>query len=214
MYAVQRVIAALWRAERHGTGELLDCALVDAAATLGSTAALLALGGFVTPRRLGSESYLVAPSAVFEAADGEHVQVIALTQRHWQALSTALGHPEWLEDPRCADNTARLANRELVHARIADVIAARTAHHWAHAINEAGGMAQRVREIEDAWADPRLQRRGLLGRLEAEGLDGFPLPVMSLARTADPSALPRGPALGEHSEAVVQEMRAGRPPSA
>jgi crotonobetainyl-CoA:carnitine CoA-transferase CaiB-like acyl-CoA transferase len=214
MYATQQVITALWRAERHGKGELLDCALVDAAATLGSTVGLLALGGFVTPRRLGSESYLVVPSAVFEAADGEHVQVIALTERHWQALSTALGHPEWQEDPRCADNAARLAHRELVHSRIADAIATGSADHWAHSINEAGGMAQRVREIEDAWADPRIERRGLLGRLDAPGLDGFPLPVVSLARTADPFALARGPALGEHSEAVMEELEAGRAPSA
>ena len=214
MYAAQQVITALWQAERHGTGALLDCAMVDAAATLGSTAALLALGGFVMPRRLGSESYLVVPSAVFEAADSEHLQVIALTERHWEALCTALRHPEWLEDPRCADNDARLANRELVHARVAEVIATGGADHWARAITEAGGMAHRVREIEDAWADPRIERRGLLGTLEADELDRFALPVVSLARTADPSALARGPALGEHSDAVIRELEAGRAPSA
>jgi crotonobetainyl-CoA:carnitine CoA-transferase CaiB-like acyl-CoA transferase len=214
MYAAQQVITALWRTEREGAGALLDCAMVDAAATLGSTAALLALGGFVMPRRLGSESYLVVPSAVFEASDGEHVQVIALTQRHWDALCVALGHPEWLEDPRCADNEARLANRELVHGRLAEVIATDGAEHWTRAISDAGGMAQRVREIEDAWADPRIERRALLGTLEAEGLDRFPVPVVSLARTADPSRLARGPALGEHTEAVIGELNAGRAPSA
>jgi crotonobetainyl-CoA:carnitine CoA-transferase CaiB-like acyl-CoA transferase len=214
MYAVQQVVTALWRADRTGTGALLDCAMVDPAATLGSTVALLALGGFVTPRRLGSESYLVVPSAVFEASDGRDLQVIALTERHWSALCRALGHPEWLEDARFADNDARLAHRELVHRRIAEVIATSGADHWAQAISEAGGMAQRVREIEEAWADPRIERRALLGRLEAEGLDGFPVPVVSLARTADPSRLARGPALGEHKEAVVRELDAGRAPSA
>ena len=214
MYAAQRVITALWRCQRQGRGELLDCAMVDAAATLGSTAALLALGGFVTPRRLGSESYLVVPSAAFQAGDGEYVQVIALTERHWEALARALGRPEWLEDPRCAGNAARLAHRELVHGRIGEVIATRGAEDWARTITRAGGMAQRVREIEDAWADPRLERRGLLGRVASPGLDGFPVPTMSLARSAEPSALARGPRLGEHTEAVVRELAAGTGPSA
>jgi crotonobetainyl-CoA:carnitine CoA-transferase CaiB-like acyl-CoA transferase len=206
MYAVQRTLAALWRVERGGEGELLDCALLDSAATLGGTQALLALGGFGPPRRLGSQSHLVAPSAVFEAADGGHVQVVAMTEPHWRALCDALGHPEWAQDPRCADAPARLRHRDLVHERIRSAIATRPAAEWVAAITAAGGMAERVREIEEAWADPRLVERGLLGRLAADGLDYFPLPVTSLARTADPGALAPGPRLGEHTAALLREI--------
>jgi formyl-CoA transferase len=201
MYASQSVLAALWRAERTGRGAQLDCALVDSAATLTSTLALFALRGDFEPGRIGAGSYLRVPSGVFEAADGGFVQVVALHERHWEGICDALGRREWLEDPRCAGNDARLANRALVHERIAEAVATAPAGAWVDRINAAGGMCERVRGLGEAWADPLLTDRGLLGRL-----DGQPLPVVSLARTADPGALVPAPGLGEHTEAVLAEL--------
>ena len=202
MYAAQSVLTALWRAERSGQGTFLDCALIDSAATLTSLTALMALFGSEAPRRLGSESHLVVPSAVYAAADGEHVQVVALSERHWQALCMALEHPEWLDDPCSADNESRMANRGLVNERIAAVIAKRPAREWVERIASAGGLAERVREIEEAWADPLLAERGLVGRLP----DGATLPVVSLTRRDGVDALAPAPALGEHTEAVLEEL--------
>jgi crotonobetainyl-CoA:carnitine CoA-transferase CaiB-like acyl-CoA transferase len=202
MYAAQSVLAALWQAERTGKGAHLDCALLDSAATLTSTVALFSLSGEFEPHRIGTESYLRVPSAVFAAADGGHVQVIALHEGHWEALCAALDRREWLEDPRCAGNDARLANRDLVHGRIADAIATAPADEWVERINAEGGMCERLRGLGDAWRDPLLAERGLVGELD-EGPFDFPLPVMSLAR---PSSLVPGPSLGEHTDEVLAEL--------
>jgi crotonobetainyl-CoA:carnitine CoA-transferase CaiB-like acyl-CoA transferase len=210
MYAVQSVLTALWRAERTGKGAFLDCALVDSAATLTSLTALMALCGGETPRRLGSESHLVVPSAVFRTADEEYLQVVAVNERHWEALCNALGHPEWRDDERSADNVARVANRRFVNERIQEVLATGTAREWAERITSAGGFCERVREIEEAWADPLLAERGLLGRVEGEAYGDLSFPLVSLARTADPDALAVGPALGEHTEEVMREVAARR----
>jgi crotonobetainyl-CoA:carnitine CoA-transferase CaiB-like acyl-CoA transferase len=206
MYAAQRVLAALWQVERGGTGVFLDCAMLDAAATLTGPVALRALGGETPLGRIGSESYLLVPSASFEASDGVYLQVIALTEEHWRAICGALDHPEWVDDPRSSDNAARLANRDLVHGWIREVIATRPADRWVRAITEAGAICVRVREVDDAWSDPRLIQRGLLARLAAAGFESFAVPVMSLARCADPAALAPGPRLGEHSAQVLREL--------
>jgi crotonobetainyl-CoA:carnitine CoA-transferase CaiB-like acyl-CoA transferase len=203
MYAAQSVLTALWQAERSGRGAFLDCALVDSDATLTSLTALMALSGSDAPRRLGSESHLVVPSAVFAASDGEYLQVVALSERHWRALCTALDHGEWLDDPRCADNESRMANRALVNERIGEVIATRTAGEWVERITRAGGLCERLREIEEAWSDPLLAERGLVGRAP----DGATLPLVSLARSADQGTLAPAPALGEHTVAVLRELR-------
>ena len=206
MYAAQSVITALWRVERSGRGALLDCAMVDAAATLTSLTALLGHSGDVELGRIGSQSYLAAPSAVFATADGEYVQVVAVSERHWAAVCRALGHPEWLDDPRCADAATRLANRDHVHGLVAEAIAGGDAGDWVERIGGAGGLCERVRGMEEAWADPLLADRGLVGSLGGGSGAAVPLPLVSLARTADSDALVPGPALGEHTEAILREL--------
>jgi crotonobetainyl-CoA:carnitine CoA-transferase CaiB-like acyl-CoA transferase len=182
--------------------------MADATATLASTSALLAAGGHFSPRRLGSESPLAVPSGVFTAADGEQVQIICVTERHWRALCDALDHSEWVEDPACLDSAARIANRQLVRDRIAAVIASGTASDWVERISRHGAICERVRDIEEAWADERLVARGLVG----QGPDGPPwtarMPVVSLARTnvEPPVRLTPAPRLGADTEAVAEAL--------
>ena len=201
VYATNSILAALWQVERTGKGAHLDCALVDSTATLTSTVALFSLSGTFEPGRIGAESYLRVPSGVFEAADGAHVQLVALHERHWEGICSALDRREWIDDPSSADNDARLENRELVHGRIAEVIATAAADEWVERINAAGGMCERLRTVGEGWRDPLLEERGLVGELE-DGPFDFPLPVVSLAR---PDALVRGPRLGEHTDEVLAE---------
>ena len=75
-------------------------------------------------------------------------------------------------------------------------------HIWADRINGAGGMCERLRGLGDAWRDPVLAERGLVGELDGGPFD-FPLPVVSLAR---PGTLKPGPRLGQHTDEVLREL--------
>ena len=209
MYAVQSILAALWQVRLGGPGAFLDCAMADASATLVSTSALLAAGGLFSPRRLGSGSPLVVPSGVFVAGDGREVQIVCVTERHWRRLCVALGHPDWIEDPSCRDNEARLANRDLVHARVAEAITSDTAESWVRRISEQGALCEHVRDIEEAWADDRLAARGLVSE-QAEGGPGWSarIPTVTLVRNASEPLAP-APALGADTDAVTRELASG-----
>ena len=85
-----------------------------------------------------------------------------------------------------------------LHDEIAAVIRQRPAEEWCAVITQSGGFCARVREVEEAWADPILRERGRL--VELAGLD-FPVPVVSL--TQGIAAVSRGPRLGEHNVASL-----------
>jgi crotonobetainyl-CoA:carnitine CoA-transferase CaiB-like acyl-CoA transferase len=74
------------------------------------------------------------------------------------------------------------------------------------ALSGAGAICAPVRELADAWSQPRLTERELLVTLAPPGFDSFPVPVMSLARTVEADGLPAGPRLGEHTESVLGEL--------
>jgi crotonobetainyl-CoA:carnitine CoA-transferase CaiB-like acyl-CoA transferase len=209
MYAVQSVLVALWRVRTGGPGAFLDCAMVDATSTLASTSALLAAGGHLSPRRLGSESPLVVPSGVFATGDGREVQVVCVTERHWRGLCDALGHPEWVEDPLSRDNAVRIANRALIRARIEPVIASDTAASWVERISEHGAICEHVRDIEEAWADERLRARGVVGAVADSPEWAARMPTISLARAPGDGSMARAPALGEDTDAVVRQLDSG-----
>ena len=205
-YATQEILAALIARERDGQGAFLDCALVDAAATITAPMGVIALAG-ETPRRLGSESEFYVPSAVFATGDGRYVSVVALTDRHWRSLCAALNREEWRLDPRFESNDSRLRHRELLHGMIHEVLMTGPAEHWASRITSAGGFCEIVREIEDAWADPNVVGRGLIGR-PRPGDDSPLMPALPFGgagRQSGVQTLQPAPQLGQHSREVARE---------
>jgi crotonobetainyl-CoA:carnitine CoA-transferase CaiB-like acyl-CoA transferase len=199
LYASQSVIGAFMQVERGAGGCFLDCAMLDAAATLTAAPAALALSGFSLPRRMGSESDLFVPSKVFETADGHYIHVVALSHSHWRAICTTIGRADLLNDARFASNTDRLQHREFLHGELAREFRRRPAAYWCDQITEAGGFCARVREVEEAWTDPALRQRGRL--VEPDDLD-FAVPVPSLVHGVAP--VQRGPRLGEHNALLAQ----------
>lgn len=178
--ATQAILGALWQRERTGEGALLDLALLDSAAALTGLAALQRLSG-IPPRRMGSQGPLAVPSAAFRAGDGGYVQITATTERQWRALCAALERPEWVQDARFADAAVRLRHRDGLNALIDAELARAGAAEWARRITAAGGLAARVREIEEAWEDPVLAERGLV-----TDLGGVPMPLLSLVPPREP----------------------------
>jgi succinate---hydroxymethylglutarate CoA-transferase len=201
IYAVQAVLAAVLAVRAGAGGAHLDCALIDAAATLTSSAGVYALGGPEPLRRIGTENHWYAPASNFQASDGRWIQLMTISEYHWRGLCRALGHRAWLDDPRMRDNEARVQHRHLVHRLIEETIATAPAAHWLEAITAEGAFCAPVNEIEEAWADPALAERGLLATVDGE--DAFPVPVASLARTRTGGKLPRAPRLGEDSAEIA-----------
>jgi|SRR5581483_20958 len=199
MAAVQAVLVAVMAVRDGAAGRFIDCAMVDAAATLTASPGALSLSGFSRPRRMGSENDLFVPSRVFATSDDAHVHVVAISEQQWRAICEATGLTEWVNDPRFSSNRRRLEHRAEIHGGLAAVLSTQPAAHWTTEIAARGGLCERVREIEEAWADPVMRERGLL----LEGSDGQSTPAVALVGEHLPAA---APVLGEHTERLELEL--------
>ena len=111
LYGLNAVLMALINARRTGQGCRIDMSMMDVGMqACEETIMDFSLYGQAQPR-FGDHDRFTAPYGMFEARDGWCV-IIADTEERWQALCGALGHPEWLDDPRFADNAARVAHRD------------------------------------------------------------------------------------------------------
>lgn len=117
LYGLNAVLMALIEARRTGKGCRIDMSMMD----VGMQACEETIMDFglhgQAQARFGDHDRFTAPYGMFEARDGWCV-IIADTEERWQALCHALGHPEWKDDPRFADNAARVAHKDDLAAAV------------------------------------------------------------------------------------------------
>ncbi|HEY1327204.1 MAG TPA: CoA transferase, partial [Casimicrobiaceae bacterium] len=119
------ILAAFVHKLRTGRGQVVDTSLMEAALqqTYWHAAAYFATGR--SPAPTGSAHILTAPYQAFRTADG-WINIGGANQANWERIAEVLGHPEWREDPRFADNARRMANIEPLVALMNDVLRTRT----------------------------------------------------------------------------------------
>ena len=178
LFAVVGVLAALRHRELSGEGQRVEVDLLSSLlAALVNQASAYTLAG-VVPMRLGNAHPSVAPYELFQTRDGQLVLAVG-NDRQFAALCEVLVAPELADDPRFADNGARVANRAALQIALEELLAARAAAEWAELLTAARVPAGVVNDVGAAFA--------LAERLELE-------PIVAIERDDGTVArLPRNP---------------------
>lgn len=122
MYAYQAVLEALLLRARTGEGSALATSLFSGMADWMTVPLLHQDYGPGAPPRVGLNHPSIAPYGVYACRGGEEVVFSIQNEREWKRLvEQVLERPEMLDDPRFADNTARVANRPALDAAILEV---------------------------------------------------------------------------------------------
>ena len=120
LYGLNAVLMALLEAQRTGQGCRIDMSMMDVGMqACEETIMDYGLTGSAQPR-FGDHDRFTVPYGMFEARDGWAV-LVADTEARWGALCDALGLAGLKEDPRFADNAARVANRDALVQEITAV---------------------------------------------------------------------------------------------
>ncbi len=159
MYAYQAVLEALLLRERTGEGSALATSLFSGMADWMTVPLLHQDYGPGAPKRVGLNHPSIAPYGVYACRGGEEVVFSIQNEREWRRLvEEVLRRPEMLDDPRFADNSARVANRPALDAIIDEVFAKLSREDLTERLFAAAIAYGAVNTPADLSAHPQLRR--------------------------------------------------------
>lgn len=206
LFTVNGVLAALYARRETGRGQRVDVSLLESALAWLANVGQNYLVSGAAPKRYGNAHPNVVPYQVFQAADKPMALAVG-NDRQFRIFCQLAGRPELAGDPRFSKNTDRLANRETLIPLVAELIAARPAAEWLHALNAAGVPAGPINTIPQALDDPQVQALGVVHTLDHPTAGSLRLigPPMHLSETpVEPRSAP--PRHGEHTSSVLREL--------
>ena len=202
MAAYAGVLEALIARARTGRGAALAVSLFDGMADWMNVPLLYFEGTGAAPRRVGLSHPSICPYSAYGTRDGHLVLISIQNEREWARFAaTVLGEPDLPGRPGFSTNTARVANREAVDAKVAGVFGGLTREALAARLREAGIAYGFVNELADLAAHPALRR------VTVETAAG-PASIVAPPVIRDGAAPRLGavPSIGEHSDRIRREF--------
>jgi CoA:oxalate CoA-transferase len=199
------VMTALVERAITGQGRLVEVAMEETVyPTLASNLGFLYNSDGQVPPRTGNRhgGLAIAPYNVYPAKDG-YVAIICVVENHWQNLLAAMGREDLKDDPRFADNAARVGNLALTDAVVQrwtealgkDEIFARTKQHRI--------PSAPVRDLLEVMNDRHMHERGMLERIDHPELGDIVVPTSPLRfHGADRVATTPSPRIGQHNDQI------------
>jgi len=203
MFAAYGVAMALFARERTGRGQEVDVAMLDSVAALLTYQAGNYFASGKVPSRLGNRHPSIVPYETFSASDGDFVLAVG-NDDQWQRFCAVAELPE---DPRFATNRQRVTNYDEVRPFIAERLRTQPRQHWIDRLTTAGVPCGSVRNLEELFADPQIQAREMIARLEHPTIGEMRVLGVAVKLLDTPGGVRTPPPrLGEHTDAVLQDL--------
>lgn len=196
LYLVIGVLAALHEVQKSGTGQVVDAAIVDGAAHMGTLVyGMLAAGRWQDRRQANLMDGGTPFYSVYETADGKHLAVGPVEPRFYDAFLEVLAPGETF--PPRKDRAAWPALREQIAAHIRT----RTREEWTARFAGTDACVEPVLSLTEAMGDEHLAARGTF--VEHHGIRQ-PAPAPRFSRSHGHLTTPPG-LPGQHAQAVIDD---------
>ena len=202
LFAASGVLAALISREQTGRGSLVETNLLESALAYAVWESTQYWCSGEVPTALGSGHRMNAPYQAYRCRDG-FVTIGANNESTWERLCEALDHVEWARDPQFRSAEYRMANKEVLAAKIEAAIADRTKSEVEELLERHKVPAGAVRTFDEVLTEAENAEDGMVQHAvysgEAVKYLGSPL-KFDQARIGDGKRPPR---LGEHTDEVL-----------
>ncbi|MEP0202038.1 MAG: CaiB/BaiF CoA-transferase family protein [Halioglobus sp.] len=206
IHAALGIALAIIARSKGGGGQVIDVALYESMFNLMEAIVPEYDGAGVVREPSGTTVTGIVPTNTYRCDDGKYVVIGGNGDSIFKRLMQAAGRSDMAENPAMADNAGRVRHEAEIDAALSDWCAA---HASAHVINTLEGVRVPVGPIysvEDMFADPQYQARGLFEQVE---IDGEPLKI--------PAILPRlegtpgrtdwpGGEIGSHNTEILSDL--------
>ncbi|MDN3986060.1 CaiB/BaiF CoA transferase family protein [Zwartia vadi] len=153
-----------------------------------------------TRSHVGNRADYTAPSNMYRSKDHIWVTLVASSNPIFSRLCHAIGHVEWLSDPRFETNPGRCRHVEVIDEGISQWFASHDFSEIEQVLGQADVPYTKVFNIKDVLSDPQVQYRQTVMRIEDPDLGSIPAPcVVPRVKDAAPMSHRSGPAVGEHN---------------
>lgn len=201
------ICAALFRRAQTGAGEVIDCAMMDAAlSVMGPLVSEWAVGG-TRPRRPGNQPYSGSPfSGCYDTAEGMIV-VVGNTMAQATRLCALLGLEHLLDDPRVSDWRAHPELADEMRGLFTQAFSQKTALEWEEALNAVSVPCGKVRDIPEVLAEPHVAGRAALHEVFVPALgQTIKVPGLGVMIGGENGRVRAAPPLvSEHADDVLAE---------
>jgi CoA:oxalate CoA-transferase len=149
-YAFGAIQSALLRRERTDTGDYVDLSMMDG--ILGMLIYEYQEAQFPPRKRTNTFQPTRAKDGFF--------MIASVKPNNFAALARAVGHPEWLGDPRFNSLRARTENWDTLMALLNEWASSRTVAECEETITRGGVPCSRYYTVREALNEPHLAERG------------------------------------------------------
>ena len=209
MYAYSGILAALFRRERTDEGATLEISLFEALAEWMGFPAYYTLYGGNEPPRTGASHAAIAPYGPFECGDGELIFLGIQNEREWKRFcEVVLEQPALAGYERFESNSERVENVDTLRQEIEGILEQLSSEEAIERLDEAKIANARMRNIRGFLDHPQLEARD---RWREVGSPVGPLRALLPPATMDSTepVMAPIPSVGEHTDAVLEELGYG-----
>lgn len=200
-------MTALMARGQTGQGQVVTGSLLATAVSFNNGA--LIEQAVAAPNRVptGNRGQTAAPVDIYRTQDG-WILVQVVGKPLFDRIAKLIGEPDWLVDPRFADDELRGQHGELISARVAQWCAERTLDQAFQQLGDAKIPCGPVLSPQQALKHPQIAASQLLNPLAFPGMP-HTAPITRGAFTLSETEkipLQRAPLLGEHTDEILGEL--------
>jgi succinate---hydroxymethylglutarate CoA-transferase len=204
IHSAAAINAALFARRDTGKGQRIDLALYDTAlVSLGNLGSYYLISGD-QPKRAGNGHFASAPNSSFDTANGKIYMAVA-NQKLYADTCKAMGHPEWITDPRFKTVADRVANKPALYALMNEVLMTDTKESWTERLRHL--PVGPIRTMKEALDTPEVKRRGMLKTYKHARVGDVPIIGSNYRFSDTPVDDTRPPpSLGQHTDEVLRAL--------